>query len=672
MSIDSARERVEHLRAELERANQAYYVGHKPMMTDAEWDALFDELARLETDYPELLTPDSPTQRVGSLAPVSTEFHPVKHSVPMLSLGKANADSEVREWEGRVRKLLGTADEITYTTEPKFDGLSVELVYENGKLTIGSTRGDGLVGEDVTHNLRTLKDIPCQLKGSAIPPLIEIRGEVYLPIKTFQKLNQKLEAEGKPTFANPRNSAAGSLRQKDPEITRSRNLAFVAHGVGKFEGIALDSHSASLAAIETLGLPVTPSLSLHSMDEVREYYENLLKQRDAHDYEMDGIVIKVDNFAFQEELGWVARSPRWAIAWKFPPMQRKTRILRIRSSVGRTGAITPFAELEPVIVSGVRVKLASLFNLDEIRRKDIREGDMALVQRGGDVIPNVVRVYPEERPPEGLPEWHLPTHCPACGAAIERSDGEAMAYCTGTSCPVQLVQRVFHFGGRGGMDIAGLGEKRIEQLVNADLVNDVADVFFLTREKLLALERTGEKSADNLLAAIEGAKHHPVSRLINSLGIRHVGETVARLLAREFPKLKDLAEAPEERIHEIKGIGPVVAKSVATFFQNPSTKVLLEKLERAGVHIEDEAAERAPTPLAGKTFVLTGTFENYSREELKELLEGLGAKVSSSVSSKTSYVVVGADAGSKAEKARELKRPILNEAELQKLLESPE
>lgn len=669
--IAKTQARVDELRAEIERANRAYYVGETPIMTDAEWDTLFDELSTLEKEHPELVTPDSPTQRVGAVDAVSTDFRPVRHAVPMLSLAKANSEGEVREWDARVRKLLelGPDAPVTYACEPKYDGLSIELLYQDGELVTGSTRGDGFVGEDVTPNIRTLKRIPHRLAGKATPVLVEIRGEIYMPIDAFQKLNKGLEAEGKPIFANPRNSAAGSLRQKDPKITRTRQLEFVAYGLGRHEGLDVGRHVETLAAIRDLGVPATETRMAASLEEIAEFYNGLLKQRDALPYEMDGIVIKVDDIGQQESLGFVSRSPRWAIAWKFPPVQRRTKILRITPSVGRTGAITPFAELEPVMLSGARVKQASLFNLDEIRRKDIREGDIALVQRGGEVIPNIVKVYPDERPPEGLPEWQMPEHCPACGAAIERTEGEAVAFCTGARCPVQLVQRIFHFGGRSAMDVEGLGEKTILQLIEAGLVQDIGDLYSLTREQLLTLERMGPKSADNLLAAIEASKDRPLARLVYSLGIRHVGETVAQLLARAFHKLDDLAVADETALLAIRGIGPMVAKSVVKFFQNADTRVVLDKLRRVGVRLEDEASPAGPQPFAGKTFVLTGSFDGYSRNDLKALLEQLGAKVASSVSKTTDYVVAGADPGSKLDKATELGRPILDEAGMNALLE---
>jgi DNA ligase (NAD+) len=671
MDIDRIRERVGHLRERIEEANEAYYIGKQPILSDAEYDALYDELVEIERAHPELLGPDSPTQRVGPRAAISTEFSPVEHSMPMLSLDKANSGDEVKEWDVRVRRVLALPPEapLAYSCEPKYDGLSVELVYKSGKLSVGATRGDGYVGEDITPNIRTLKAVPRTLQGAGAPPLVEVRGEVYMPIGEFQKLVDKLRSEGKGTPANPRNFAAGSLRQKDPEATRSRPLEFLAHGVGKHEGIELRSHSHALEVLRGLGIPTTGSRVMSSLDEVFAYFEDISSRRETLPYELDGVVIKVDDFRLQEELGIVSRHPRWAIAWKFPPVQRRTRILRIMPSVGRTGAVTPFAELEPVILSGATVKLASLFNMDEIRRKDIREGDIALVQRGGEVIPNVIKVYPEERPPEGLPEWNMPERCPVCDAAIERPEGEAMAYCTGASCPAQLVQRIFHFAGRGGLDIVGLGEKTIQQMVDAGLLRDAGDIFSLTKERLLELERMGEKSADNLIAAIDGAKDRPLARLINALGIRHVGETVARTLARAFSKLEALAAATEEDLLAVSGIGPVVAKSVATYFRNPDARVVLDKLKAGGVRVEDEARSSGARPLAGKTFVLTGTFEKWSREALKELLEGMGARVASSVSKKTDWVVAGSNPGTKLDKARELERPVIDESELERIIE---
>lgn len=667
---DAARIRVEELRTKLNEASAVYYSGGESVMTDAEWDELFDELSALEARFPELVTPDSPTQSVGAAVSDANAFPPVTHATPMLSLGKANARGEVADWIGRVNRLLGlgTNDRIAFTCEPKFDGLSVELVYREGSLEVGSTRGDGLIGEDVTPNLRTLRSIPHRLTSHPPPPLLEVRGEVFIPIDAFQRLNRQLEAAEKPVFSNPRNSAAGSLRQKDPKITASRPLEFLAHGVGRFEEIDAQSHSQAMAAIAALGIPTTRCRVVYTLEEIDEYYQSLLDRRDRINEEMDGIVIKVDDFELQAALGWVSRSPRWAIAWKFPPAQRRTKILRITPSVGRTGAVTPFAEFEPVNLSGARVKQASLFNIDEIRRKDIREGDIALVQRGGDVIPNVVRVFPELRPPEGLPEWNMPADCPACGAPIERAEGDAVAYCTGARCPVQLVQRVFHFGGRGAMDIGGLGEKTIHQLVRAGMIEDVGDLFSLTLEQVTGIERMGEKSAANLLAAIDNAKDRPLARLVYGLGIRHVGATVAVLLTKAFPNIDRLSEATEEQLTAIDGIGPVVAASVVKFFANPDNMKVIDKLRRTGVRLHDVVNDTGPKPLAGKSVVITGTLASYKREPLTELLVSLGAKVTGSVSKKTGLVIAGTDAGSKLDKAKELKCTIVDEAGLLDML----
>jgi DNA ligase (NAD+) len=681
--LEAARARAAVLREEIERANEAYYKSGAPIMSDAEWDARFDELLALEAAHPSLATPDSPTQRVGPKEAVATDFRPVAHAQPMLSLGKAQTPEEVREWDARIRRHLGldAAAPIRMTAEPKIDGLSIELVYEEGALAVASTRGDGQTGEDVTPNVKTIRGIPHALRrgeGGA-PRVLDVRGEVFLPIAAFQELNRRLEAAGEEPFSNPRNSAAGSLRQKDPAVTAGRPLEFKAHGVGRVEGEgAPRNHSEALALLRRLGLPVAPTKAVESVEEAIAYYDGLLARRDSEPYEMDGVVVKVDDLRLQEELGWVSRSPRWAVAYKFPPAQKTTRILRVDWSVGRTGALTPFATVEPVILSGARVQHISLFNIDEVERKDIRVGDDALVERGGDVIPHLVQVYPERRAgrEDEVRKVELPGTCPACGAAVERAEGEAVAYCTGARCPVQVVQRICHFAGRGAMDIEGLGEKTVALLVEKRLlgdgegVPDVADVFFLEpkRAELVALERMGEKSVENLLAGIRAAKDRPLARLLHGLGIRHVGETVAQTLARAFGSIDALAAASEERLTEVHGIGPVVAKSVHTFFANEASKGLVEKLRRAGVRLADEAVAEGPKPLAGLTMVVTGTLSKWSREGIEEHLASLGAKVTGSVSKKTDYVVAGADAGSKLAKAKELGRPVLDEEGLLRLI----
>lgn len=672
-SLSQAQERVAALRQKIHEANEAYYVEDRPILSDAEYDQLLDELGALEKQFPELLTPDSPTQRVGP-ARISTDFRPVPHALPMLSLGKANAPEEVREWLHRVRRLLGldTSAPVQLSCEPKFDGLSVELVYRNGHLEVGSTRGDGYTGEDVTPNLRMIPHVPTRLASNA-PPLIEVRGEIYCPVDKFRDLNRRLEEAGRPTFANPRNAAAGSLRQKDPSVTAQRPLEFYAHGIGRFEDGELKRHTDILERLKELGLRVPERRVIaESFEQIEEYYRGLESDRDELPYEMDGIVIKVDELALQDRLGFVSRSPRWAIAWKFPPVQKTTRILKILPSVGRTGAITPFAQLEPVILSGARVKQASLHNLDEIRRKDIREGDYALVQRGGEVIPYVVQGFPERRPPEGLPEWEMPSHCPVCGAIVEREEGEAVAYCTGAACPAQLVQRIFHFGSRGAMDIGGLGERTIQQLVDKELVRDVGDLYDpsrIDRDTLAGLDRMGKKSADKLMAQIEASKTRPLARLLYGLGIRHVGETAAERIASAVSSLDELASLGEEQLVQIEGVGPVVASSIATFFGQEQTQELIAKLKRFGVKTLGETKAEGPQPLAGKTFVVTGALTSWSRDGIKKYLQLLGAKVASSVSKKTDYVLAGTEAGSKLDKARELGRPVLDEDAFKNLLQ---
>ncbi len=671
------RDRAEELRKEIEHHNYRYYVLDAPLVGDAEWDELMDELRAIEERFPELVTPDSPTQRVGA-AQISTDFAPVKHTVPMLSLGKASALGEVQEWYDRVYRLLeGPAEgSVDFLCEPKFDGLSIELVYKKGWLEVGSTRGRGDVGEDVTANLRTLEEIPAKLAakdGAAPPELLEVRGEVYFPVEAFAELNRRLAADGESMFANPRNAAAGSLRQKDPRVTASRPLRFFAHGVGSFRGVEIRSQAAALELFRALGLPVSDrTLVCATVDEIEAFYQGLFKDRDRLPYEMDGIVIKVDETKLQQDLGFVSRSPRWAIAYKFPPMQRVTKLVDIFVSVGRTGQCTPFALLEPVVLAGATVRQASLFNEDEVKRKDIRPGDYVIAQRGGDVIPNVVAVVKERRPPEveAAVPWKMPDTCPDCGSKLERAEGEAAWYCKNWSCPTQVVQRIFHFGGRGGMDIGGLGEKTIEQLVRAGLVADAGDLYFLTKDQLVALERKADLSAENLLAAIDASRNRPLARVIHALGIRHVGETVAELLARHFGSLDKLAAASADEIDAIEGIGPVLAESVHAFFESEPAKALVAKLVRGGVKTEGERGPEGPKPFAGKSFVVTGALEAFSREGVKELLQSLGAKVAASVSKKTDYVVAGTgtEGGSKLAKAKELDRPVLDEAEFKELL----
>ncbi|RME76962.1 MAG: NAD-dependent DNA ligase LigA [Planctomycetota bacterium] len=675
--LEALRRRAEELRREIAEHDRHYYLEDAPVISDAEYDRLLDELIAIETAHPELITPDSPTQRVGPPELV-TEFRPVEHALPMLSLSKVTSESEFHDWIGRIRRQLGLPADAPlpchFCCEPKFDGLSVELVYENGEFTLGSTRGNGLVGEDVTLNLRTIRSIPRRLErrgGHEPPRLLEVRGEVYMPIAAFRKLNRELEKAGERVFANPRNAAAGSLRQKDPRVTARRPLAFYAWGIGRWPDNPHPTHSATMRALARFGFPVYED-SCVSKDpkRVAAYHARLLERRASMPFEMDGTVAKVDEYAIQRELGQVARSPRWAIAWKFPPIQRETRLLDIGISVGRTGALTPFAILEPVEIAGAIVRRASLHNFDEIERKDIRIGDWVWVERAGDVIPYVVGPIVERRTGKER-RFVPPTHCPVCGAPVDRAPGEATAYCTGASCPAQRVQRLVYFASRTGMDIEGLGEKLATQLVERGLVEDVGDLYFLRKEQLLELERMGEKSADNLLGAIERSKRQPLSRVLTALGIRHVGPTVARLLVRHFPSIDALAAASEEQLAAIPQIGPVVAHSVRTFFSSERNREVIEKLRRAGVQLEEATTHEGPRPFEGKTVVVTGRLERWTRSEIKEFLERLGAHVASSVSKRTDFVLAGEDPGSKLDRARELGRPVLDEqafvAELRKL-----
>jgi DNA ligase (NAD+) len=672
--VERAAARAAELRAEIAEHDRRYYLEDAPIISDAAYDALMDELAALEAAHPELVTPDSPTQRVGPPELV-TAFQPVDHAIPMLSLGKASSEDELYEWVARMRRQLGLADAdpapFRYSCEPKYDGLSVELVYEDGALTLGSTRGNGVTGEDVTLNLRTIRGLPKELSASArarAPGLFEVRGEVFIPVAAFRELNRSLEESGDRTFANPRNAAAGSLRQKDPRVSATRPLAFCAYGIGRWQGGEHASHSETIAVLRELGFPVSEhALTTGELGEVVGYYRDLLSRRDALPFEMDGIVCKVDGYDLQRELGAVSRSPRWAIAWKFPPMRRETRLLDIQVSVGRTGALTPFAILEPVRLSGAMVSKATLHNADEVERKDIRKGDVVLVERAGDVIPRVIQPLVERR--SGAEQaFIMPSACPVCGAPAERAEGEAAAYCTGASCPAQLVQRLFHFAHRGAMDIEGLGEKLAGQLVETGLVKDVGDLYALSLDDLLGLERMAEKSATNLLTALEASKDRPLARVLAALGIRHVGETVAKVLARAFPSVSALAAANEEDLARTPNVGPIVAKSVHTFLSSEHNRAVIDKLRAAGVRLENPDEVDRPRPFDGLNIVVTGKLEGWSRRGIKEFLEGLGARVASSVSKKTDYVIAGADAGSKLKKAKDLERPVLDEPGFRALL----
>lgn len=659
------RERVEKLREEIRRYDYYYYVLNQPLISDAEYDRLFRELQELERRYPELVTPDSPTQRVG--APPAEEFAPVEHAIPMLSLQNCFNDEELEEWDDRVRRLLG-GEPVEYVCEPKLDGLSVELVYVDGVFTVGSTRGDGRVGEDVTRNLRTIKQVPLRLfpLDGKVPRLLEARGEVYMEKEAFRRLNEERERAGEPLFANPRNAAAGSLRQLDPNVTASRPLKIFFYAMGRAEGIEIRSQVELLTTFPKLGLPVNPFWKLcKTLDEVKAFYRELLGMRQELPYEADGMVVKVNDFRQREILGEVSRAPRWAIAYKFPAEEATTRVLDIIVQVGRTGALTPVAILEPVEVSGATVSRATLHNEDEIRRKDVRIGDWVIVRRAGEVIPEVVKSIPERRTGQER-EFRMPERCPACGGPVVRPPGEVAYRCENLSCPARIKESIRHFASRRAMDIEGLGEKLVDKLVETGLVRKLSDIYRLKKEDLVNLERMGEKSAQNLLEQIERSKNAGLARLIFALGIRYVGEHLAEVLAEHFPSLEALSKADYYELIQIPEIGPRIAQSIVDFFKNEENRKLIQELKELGVKTEAEKPKEGP--LSGKTFVFTGTLSAFTREEARRLVESLGGRVASGVSRKVDYVVVGADPGEKLRKAQELGITILTEEEFRRLV----
>lgn len=670
------RGRIERLRAELRHHNHRYYVLDDPEIPDAEYDRLFRELQGLETAHPELITPDSPTQRVGA-EPLDA-FEEVLHALPMLSLSNAFSEEEMGEFDRRVRERLGAEGAVRYLAEPKLDGLAINLRYEEGLLVQAATRGDGIRGEDVTQNVRTIDSAPLRLLGDAWPPVLEVRGEVYMPRSGFEELNARQRANHEKTFANPRNAAAGSLRQLDPRIAARRPLALFCYGFGEVAGGPLaDSQSAAMARLARWGLRVSPEQqSVTGVTGCKTYFDAMAERRDALDYDIDGVVFKVDRFDQQQALGFVSRAPRWAIARKFPAQEQLTRLLDIDIQVGRTGALTPVARLEPVQVAGVIVTNATLHNEDEIRRKDIRIGDTVIVRRAGDVIPQVMGAIQDRRPPDAE-EFVMPTHCPECGSDILRADGEAAARCTGgLFCPAQRKEAIKHFASRRAMDIEGLGDKLVEQMLERSLIEDPADLYALDYGRLAplflqpaALEKGQEsKGAKNLLEALENSKTPELGPFLFALGIREVGEATARALADHFGALDAIEVADEEVLQAVTDVGPIVAAHVAAFFRQPHNREVIEKLRQQGVRWkETTAASERPQPLAGQTFVLTGALSK-PREDYKADLIALGAKVASSVSKKTDYVVAGPGAGSKLEKAEKLELNILDEEGLIQLL----
>ncbi len=659
--------RIEELREKIRYHLHRYHVLDAPEISDEAFDALMGELRALEAAHPELVTPDSPTQRVG--APPAEGFRAVTHPQPMLSLANAFDEDELRAWYKRVITNLGTTT-VDLVCELKLDGAAISLVYERGVFVRGATRGDGVRGEDITPNLRTVRSLPLRLREDADPPeFVEVRGEVFLPVRALEAINREREAAGEPPFANTRNAAAGSLRQLDPAVTARRPLDLVIYQVGVVRGRRFKTHWESLAWARAAGLPVdSHSRRVASIEDVLAYVREWSAQRETLPYGTDGIVVKVDSLDQQAELGATSQAPRWAIAYKFPAEQAETRVRDITVHVGRTGALTPVADLEPVRVSGVIVRHATLHNEDEMRRKDVRIGDHVIVQRAGEVIPEVVRVLTEKRTGDER-AFAMPTQCPVCGSPVERKPGEAVARCTGGAiCPAQVLERLIHFGSRDALNIEGVGPKLLQQLLDRELIRDPADLFRLTKAQVLTLERMADKSADNVIAAIDRSRRPTLARLIYSLGIRHVGLHVAEVLAQHFGDLDRLAHASFEEIRDVPGIGPTIAQSVVEFFKQPATRAFLRKLEAAGVRPEAPSAA-SKGRLSGKTFAFTGTLERFSRRDAAERVAALGGTVTDSVGARTSYLVAGADPGSKLERARKLGVTVLDEPGLIRLLE---
>ncbi len=668
---DEVRQTAARLRERIEELNYHYFVLDSPLVDDAEYDRLFRELERLEQKYPELRTPDSPTQRVG--APPAEEFRSVVHRAPMLSLSNAFSEEELSEFNARIKRFLGTdaPESIEYVCELKIDGLAVSLTYENGVLVQGATRGDGTRGEDITANLRTVKAIPLSLplEGEPPPELLEVRGEAYLSVAEFRRINEERARDGLPLFANPRNAAAGSLRQLDPAVTASRRLRFFAYGLGAVSRPLASTHLEALEKLREWRFPVNPHTRFsRGIGGAREFCREWSERRRELDYQIDGVVVKVNDFALQERLGAVSRSPRWAVAFKFPAEQAVTTVRDIVVQVGRTGALTPVAELEPVNIGGVTVSRATLHNEDEIRRKDVRVGDRVVVQRAGDVIPEVVLVVPEGRPPDARP-FRMPDRCPSCGGPVTREEGEVVARCTNIACPAQQLERLVHFCSKGAMDIDGVGPATLSQMLEKGLVREPADLYHLTREDLLRLDGVKEKLAGNILRSIAASRTPPLERFLFALGIRHVGEHVARILASRYSDIHSLMAAPEDELAQIEQIGPVIAQEVAGFFADPRNREAVLRLLAGGVAPRAPVAAQAAveSPLKGLSVVFTGTLQSLTREEAEDLARRLGAEVKSSVSRSTDLVVAGEKAGSKLAKATELGIRVVSEEEFLKM-----
>lgn len=659
-------DRTVSLRKQLDYHNYRYYVLDSPEISDAEYDQLMRELKTLEEQHPELVTPDSPTQRIGA-EPVEA-FGVVEHPLPLMSLGNVFSDEELAAWHRRSVNIAGR-ENFDFVCELKIDGLAVALTYNDGSLETGATRGDGYRGENITQNLRTIKSIPLSLPQDA-PARFEVRGEVFLSTTGFKKLNDQRARQSLPLFANPRNAAAGSLRQLDSRVTAQRPLDIFIYALGWAEGKTLpDTHWEMMQYLKSLGFKINPHITrAYSLDEVKDYHARWVEEREHLPYEIDGIVVKVNSLALQGELGFVAREPRWAIAYKFPAVQAVTRLLDIGINVGRTGSLNPYAILEPVQVGGVTIRHAALHNEEDIQRKDIRIGDHVIVQRAGEVIPEIVGPVPGRR--DGSEKvFHMPTHCPECGAEVYRPEGEAMHRCTNAACPAQALEKIKHFVSRGAMDIEGVGEKLSRALFESGLIHDAGDLYGLSAEQLIALERMGEKSAANVLASIEASKNRPLPRVIFALGIPHIGEETAAILSGRFHSIAALAAASEEELVEVPSIGPKISHSIPAFFRQPQNQAIIDKLKAAGVRMEAEQVSTEDLPLAGREFVITGRLEKATRQEAEGRIKALGGKAGSDVTRRTNFLVAGADPGSKLNRARTMGIIILNEEEFWQRIE---
>jgi len=669
-AVKDAAKKIESLRDKIRHHEYLYYVLDQPEISDQEFDQLMQQLKDLESQHADLLTPDSPTQRVGGKP--REGFVKVRHSSPMLSLDNTYNEEELRAWERRVHELSGRKD-VDYVCELKLDGMSLALTYEDGKLARGVTRGDGSVGEDVTLNVRTVRSIPLsidrdQLKKAGIPADFEVRGELLMPTAAFKKVNEERERSGLPTFANPRNFTAGTVRQLDPNVTAARRMDFFPYILLENGRTYFPRHWETLTALDKAGFKVNQYRKLvHSMDEVWTFIQEWEGKRDSLPYEIDGIVVKVDRTGLQDELGFTGKAPRWAIAYKYAARGGVTKLENVRWQVGRTGKLTPVAELTPVPIGGTTVRNATLHNMDEIGRLGVKIGDYVQVERGGDVIPKVAKVINDDAHPRGKQEIEAPDKCPVCGTKVVRTEGEVDYRCVNANCPAKLVGTILHFASRGVMNIDGMGESLVNQLIERGLVKNVADIYDLTKKDLLSLERFADKSAQNILDEIENSKQLPLERVIYGLGIRMVGERTAQFLAEHFGSMEALTKADVEELQNVGEVGPKIAESIAEFFNNSANRKLVERLGKAGLAFKGEKKERG-TKLAGKTFVLTGTLAKYTRDEAKKMIEDAGGKVAGSVSKKTDYVVAGTDAGSKLDKAKELKVPVIDEKEMETLL----